>query len=215
MHILHRDIETRSAARLRDVGTWRYAADPTTQVLCVGFAVDTQPSQIWTPGQPIPAEFVEAASNPQWRIVAHNDQFERAIEERVLARQLGWPLVPVERHVCTLAMALANALPGSLEKAAVALQLPYQKDIAGKRLMLQLSRPRRARKGEDPNVLHWIDDPELLERLHRYCQRDMETERALFHRLPPLSPEGQELWVLDARINDRGFCVDVELAQAA
>jgi DNA polymerase len=197
------------------VGAWRYAADPTTQVLCVGFAVDVEPTRIWIPGQPIPLEFAQAASDPSWHVVAHNDLFERAIEERILAPQVNWPLVPIERHICTMGLALANALPGALEKAAAALQLPYQKDAAGKRLMLQLSRPRRARKGEDPNVLHWIDDPDLLERLYRYCEKDVEAERALFHHLPPLSPEEQQLWILDAQINRRGFAVDVELAQGA
>jgi hypothetical protein len=46
---LHRDIETRSTLRLADVGAWRYAADLSTEVLCIGYAVDDGPVQIWTP----------------------------------------------------------------------------------------------------------------------------------------------------------------------
>ena len=45
--------------------------------------------------------------------------------------------------------------------------------------------------------------------------RDVEVERELHARVPPLSDAEQALWVLDATINRRGFCVDLELAAAA
>src|SRR6516162_9794489 len=84
-HVLHRDIETRSILDLTRVGGWRYATDPTTGVWCLAFAVDDQPAQLWTPDQPAPEVFFEAARNPDWLIVAHNDAFERAIEGYILA----------------------------------------------------------------------------------------------------------------------------------
>ena len=115
------------------------------QNLCIGYAVDDGPVRIWIPGQPVPAEFHEAATDPTWLVVAHNNQFEAAIEERLLQPRYGWPLVPLERHRCTMAMALAAALPGALENAAAALDLPYQKDREGRRLMLRLSRCIRIR----------------------------------------------------------------------
>ena len=110
MPILHRYFETRSAVDLHAAGVWRYAADPTTEVLCVGFAVDDGPVQIWTPGRPVPPEFIEAARDPNWLIVAHNDAFERVIEDCILRARYDWPIVPIERHRCTMAMARANAL---------------------------------------------------------------------------------------------------------
>jgi hypothetical protein len=82
MPILFRDIETRSTLNLKEVGAWRYAADPTTEVLCVAYAVDDGAVQIWTPGQPIPEEFTTAARDPDWLAVAHNDQFETATDLR-------------------------------------------------------------------------------------------------------------------------------------
>jgi branched-chain amino acid transport system substrate-binding protein len=39
---------------------------------------------------------------------------------------------------------------------ARALELPYQKDREGIVLMRQMSRPRKPRKGEDKNALHWV-----------------------------------------------------------
>jgi DNA polymerase bacteriophage-type len=213
--ILFRDIETRSTVDLSTVGAWRYAADQSTEVLCVGYAVDDGAAQIWTPGQPIPEAFTTAATDPAWLIVAHNDQFEAAIEERLLHPRHGWPLVPIERHRCTMGMARASALPGSLEGAAAALELPITKDRDGRRLMLQMAKPRRPRKGENASVVHWHDDLDRRLRLQDYCKHDVEVERQLFRRLPPLTADEQELWQLDALINRRGFHVDLDLANAA
>ena len=49
-HVLHRDYETRSQVRLQLVGVHRYAADPSTEVLCCAYAIDDEPVQLWTPG---------------------------------------------------------------------------------------------------------------------------------------------------------------------
>src|SRR6185503_18483001 len=143
MPVLHRDYETRSASDLKMVGARRYAADPSTELLCLGYAVDDGAVQIWTLGQPIPEVIQEAARNPAWIVAAHSDAFETAVEELPLGPRLGWPLVPIERHRCTEAMALAAALPGSLEGAAEALLLPLQKDRAGQKLMRELSRVKK------------------------------------------------------------------------
>src|SRR5215467_9618590 len=108
MPILYRDFETRSTLDLSRVGAHRYAADPTTEILCVGYAIDDGSIEIWTPGQPVPEEFIEAAKNPDWLVVAHNDGFESAIEEHVLNPRPSWPLIPLAQHRCTMAMALAG-----------------------------------------------------------------------------------------------------------
>jgi DNA polymerase len=215
MTLLVWDIETRSTADLEAAGVWRYAADSTTEVLCVGYAVDAAAPQIWLPGEPIPVPFVEAACDPDWNVIAHNWQFERAIATHILAPRFGWPLIPLEQQSCTMTMALAAALPAALENAAAALGLPDQKDRDGYRLMRQMARPRKARKGEDRKATHWVDGPKERERLQRYCLHDVEVERALYHRLPSLSPAEQALWALDAVINERGFHIDRALVEAA
>jgi DNA polymerase bacteriophage-type len=61
---LYRDIETRSTINLAKAGAWRYAADPSTEVFCVGYAIDDVPVAIWTPDQPIPDDFRKAARDP-------------------------------------------------------------------------------------------------------------------------------------------------------
>jgi DNA polymerase len=214
-HVLFRDYETRGVLPLGKVGVHRYAADPRTEVLCCAFAVDDEPVKLWTPGDAIPVEFREAAANSNWIVVAHNASFEIAIEELLLASRFDWPVVPLKRQRCTLAMASALALPGKLEKLADVLELSQRKDVAGHRLMLAMSKPRRARKGENADQVHWFDDHERLQRLYAYCMADIEVERELYVHLQPLSPSEQAIWCLDACINTRGFYLDQLLATAA
>src|SRR5262249_53970175 len=137
VHILHRDYETRSQAILKTVGTYKYATNPTTTVLCCAYAVDDEPVQLWTPDDPVPTEIVLAAQNPNCLIAAHNDAFESAIEKQILSPQYKWPVVPIERHRCTQAMCLALGLPAKLSLATDVLELPSRKDAAGERLMHQ------------------------------------------------------------------------------
>ncbi|HEY5965357.1 MAG TPA: hypothetical protein VIU42_15180 [Xanthobacteraceae bacterium] len=110
-HVLHRDIETRSTINLRRVGAAKYAAKSSTEVICVAFDVDPDPVQLWLPGDPVPPEFIEAAADPSWIVCAHNDSFESAIEQHLLAPRYDWPLIPLERHRCTMAMSFALGLP--------------------------------------------------------------------------------------------------------
>src|SRR6266487_1917389 len=214
-HVLHRDYETRSCVTLKKVGAHRYAADPSTEILCAAFAVDDGPVQLWLPGDPVPPEFVEAARNTNWLVAAHNDAFETAIEQYILVPRFNFPLIPLERHRCTMAAALAVGLPAKLSAVAAALELSNRKDAAGERLMHQMSKPRRARKDEDPAGTYWFDNPDRLERLYSYCRQDVEVEREIYEGVPPLSPSEQSLWQLSCVINNRGFCVDRPFAEAA
>jgi DNA polymerase bacteriophage-type len=102
MPTLFWDIETRSVVSLETAGEWRYAADPTTDVLCVGYAVDDNNPLIWTPGDPIPEAFTTAAADSSWRVVAHNYAFERAISTRVLEPRYGWPRIPITQQRCSM-----------------------------------------------------------------------------------------------------------------
>src|SRR5262249_31365688 len=117
----------------------------------------------------------EAARNLGWLVVAHNDQFESAIEQHILAPRFGFPLIPPERHRCTMAAALALGLPAKLKTIADVMEFSNRKDVAGERLMHQMSKPRRPHKDEDPNGgPYWFDDPERMARLEKYCMQDGE-----------------------------------------
>src|SRR5690606_8724117 len=166
---------------------------------------------LWTPDQPCPPEIIDAVIEGH-QIFAHNYMFEKLIWQHVLAPRYGWPEPERSQWRCTMAMALAMSLPASLEGAGAALGLDQQKDVSARRLMLQMSRPRRV---EDDGTLVWWDEPEKRERLYAYCMQDAEAERALLKRLLPLRPFEQAVFELDGAINDRGVRVDVELCRKA
>jgi DNA polymerase len=212
VNILRRDVETKSTLDLREVGAWQYAIHPSTDIWCYAYAVDDEPVKLWVPGEPVPPEVIEVAQNPDFLVSAFNDNFERLIEQHILAPRYGWPLVPIERHRCTQAASLAHALPPKLEDVAKALSLAQQKDAAGHKVMMRLAKPRKPRQGEDPHGLCWHEyDP----RLGDYCKQDVDTERALHRRVGYLSADEQKLWELDAKINDRGLHLDGKLIDAS
>jgi DNA polymerase bacteriophage-type len=134
-HVLRRDYETRSQLDLRKVGAHKYAAHPGTDVLCCAYDVDNGPVKLWWPNDPVPAEFIAASSNANWIVAAFNDAFEAAIETHIMHPRHGWPLIPAERHCCSMGAVLAQALPSKLESVAKALELLNQKDAAGHRLI--------------------------------------------------------------------------------
>jgi len=199
-------------------GAWRYAADPTTSVLCVCYAVDDGAVEVWLPGHPVPAPFLAAATNPPaWRTIAHNAEFERAMLGHILVPKHGFLPIPLEAQHCPMTLALANAYPAELDLLTQALELEYQKDRDGVRLMRMMSQPRRPRKGGDKIVLHWVFDDEKLRRLIAYCQHDVRATRAVWRHpnLKPISNDERRVQILDAEINRRGVHADRELATAA
>jgi DNA polymerase bacteriophage-type len=215
IHVVHWDIESRGVLRLDRIGSWKYAADPRTSIICVSYAIDDQPVQLRLPGDPVPVEFTEVAQSANYLLCSHNALFEIALLRRILQPRHGWPRIPLARFRCTMAMGLALALPGKLESAAEALELLNQKDRAGHRLMLMMAKPRRPRQGEDPDKVYWFDDEDRLQRLYEYCQQDVEVERELHTQLQPLDQQELQIWRLDCIINARGFHFDHDLALAA
>jgi DNA polymerase len=202
--IIHGDFETRSEVELKDVGLDVYARHPSTDVWCFAWAIDDGEPEIWFPGAPAPA-LAFPFSFKSTKFYAHNAQFELAIWNHIMVPRYGWPVLHPERVRCTMAMAYAMSLPGSLENASAALGLSEQKDMAGHRLMMQMSRPRGYDDAGNPI---WWDDYDKQMQLHAYCKQDVRTEQALCKRLLPLSEQEQKLWVLDQKINNAGVYVD-------
>jgi DNA polymerase bacteriophage-type len=216
MSVLSVDFETRSAVDLTKAGVYRYAEDPTTDILCMAFAFDDEDDvHVWARDAYIAAGAVQRVFDHVrngGEMRAHNAQFERILWREVLGPRCGFPIPTLEQWHCTAAEAAAMALPRSLEMAATALNLPVKKDAEGRRLMLQMCKPRRV---EEDGTLVWWEDDDRIQRLIEYCKQDVRTERAIAKRLRRLSPKEREVYLLDQRINDRGIMLDVPLVEAA
>lgn len=208
------DLETRSAVDLPKANAYIYFDDPSTDVWCAAYAFDDEEPELWLPGQPVPdrvGEHIVYGRN----VRAWNAAFERLAIRQVLGPRYGWPVPKLEQYRCVMTQAYAMGLPGKLEQAAPALKLDVTKDDVGKRIMLQLSKPRKPRKGEDPSGLYWWDDPEKIARLYEYCRQDVRTEQAIGKRVLALKPSELECWFMDQRMNDLGTFIDDDLCRQA
>lgn len=208
--ILHIDFETFSACELKDAGLDNYARHPTTGVHCMAYAFDDAAVSIHTFQDDIPAFEVLAHVANGGLVYAHNAAFELAIWNNVCVPRFGWPRLKISQTRCTMAMAYAMALPGSLDKASAALGIEAQKDMAGARVMMQLAKPM-------PDGSFWTPEksPEKFDRLYAYCKQDVVVERELHHRMMELSDREQRVWQLDQEINHRGIHVDLQAIDRA
>lgn len=210
------DYETRSQIDLKVTGAIEYAKHESTSIFCLGYAINDEPPKLWIPERsPMPSDLANGFL--RGTLVAHNSGFERAVTKHVLPRYLASDslkkvvtTLPPSRWRCTAAKAAQCALPRKLESAAMALDLPTQKDAAGHKLMLKYSKPRKPSK-KNPNP--WWDDKNELTRIYRYCLTDVQAEYELDQALPDLSEFEQKVWELDQKINDRGVLIDIPLVK--
>jgi len=200
------DFETTSSCDLKKAGAWRYAEDPTTDVLCLCWEWRDLVSGVWLPGTPT-ARMLEWVSDPETVVIAHNVGFEKAIWRQHVMPLYGLPDIPDERWHDTMAVCAMKTLPQKLEDAAKALRLNVEKDLTGSRLVIGLS---KFKKGYAPAVT-----PGLLERVVQYCQTDVAVEAALHRRLSWLPPGERRIWLLDQKINARGVALDLAFVAAA
>lgn len=230
------DFETKSECSLKTAGTYRYALDPTTDILCLAFRLPSwHPDRtgLWHPAFPTLGIPAAAIDDDVWELFdwihhgglveAHNAFFERCIWAKVQVPRYGWPEIAPHQWRCSAAKAAALALPRSLDAALDALRLDIRKDSFGGKVMLRMSKPRRSRKAEravwdehaQPHPVVFHLDRVSLDDLWTYCRQDVLAESALSAALPDLSPAEQEMYLLDQRINWRGFQIDPTAVSAA
>jgi hypothetical protein len=213
---LHLDFETYSEVKLLTVGTSRYARDPSTEVLMLGFAFDEAPVRQWIPveGQLMPPELREALEDPAVQLFAWNKPFEWSI----LAYVLNIPTAH-ERWRDPMVLAYSLALPGSLEKAGEVVDLgaDAKKLSYGKVLIRQFCQPRVPTKKKPWTRTEPHHASVRWEQFLAYNRRDVEAERAFWKRVKrwDMPLEEWELWCLDQRINERGIPINMRVVRNA
>jgi len=213
---LYIDFETKSECDLKKSGSDVYARHPSTDLLCMAYAFGDGEIKLWKRTDFDPPEEVMAHVAAGGTVVGHNvGGFEMLIWEHVCVKKRGWVSLKIEQVNCTMARAYAQALPGSLEKAAPAAGITAEKDLKGSRVMLQLSKPRDY--DASGKAIWWTEDshPEKFKQLYDYCKQDVEVERQLDKRLMQLTPNERKVWELDYKINRRGVFIDTESVKHA
>ena len=195
------DFETFSEADLKSIGAYNYAAHPSTEVLCMAWAIDDEDPQLWVPGDPIPERLYEALDGTA-EIWAWNAAFERAVWHHQMHKH-GWycDIDPTQWND-TAALAATLALPRALGQCAQVLGVSEQKDTRGRYLIQRLCQPYRGERRRDQH---------LLDELYDYCKQDVLTERAVKRYLLPYNPMNRterKVWLLDQEINWRGLGID-------
>jgi DNA polymerase len=211
------DTETRSSVPIRD-GTRKYSTD--VQIIMLQWAMDDGPVRVIDdPCHPRNIlnidDFVDAAREAD-EVWAHRAEFDRT----VLNRQpwgippLGKCVIPLWKWRCTMAMARMHGLPGALDKLCTIFKIPQAdaKDRRGKALIQLFCIPRKD-GGYNDKHSHPVQWQEFLS----YGPQDVVAMRAVWRQLPKwnATPLMWHRWHVDQRVNDRGICVDVELATAA
>lgn len=196
------DFEVACDLDVKTVGADVYVAHPSAHVLLLGWARDDGPVHSWAPtlGTGTPPEVREGEF-----LVAHNSRFDRLVWN-TLGTKLGLPFLPIERWLCSSAVASANGLPARLKDAAMAAQAAVLKQPDGGRLITKFCSAKRIAPMEDTDA--W-------DRFVSYCEADVGAMRGVWAACRPLSrQEWEEFWVSE-RINDRGVQVDLDFARAA
>ncbi|EKD1774702.1 DNA polymerase [Escherichia coli] len=210
--ILWGDLETYCEIPINN-GTHAYAEG--VEVMLFAWAIGDEPVSVWdlTAGEPIPSRLRKAIADPDTLLFFHNSHFDRT----VLRNAMPELAPPVERWRDTMVQALAHSLPGALGALCEVLGVPQDKakDKEGKSL-IQLfckPRPKNSKLRRATSKTHPVE----WQRFVAYAGLDIEAMREVYKRLPKWNYQGAELalWHRDQRINDRGVCMDVQLAQAA
>jgi len=204
------DYETKSYADLPKVGAWAYSEDPTTDIICICWGYKAEEIQEWWPDMnytsAMPYELKEMVSEGI-NLEAHNVGFEYSNYVNVLMKKYGWPALPEDTWVDTMATCAYYSIPLALDKACRALGFEG-KDPAGDRLITKYSKLhlKTAKK---------IIPPGDFKKFVKYCKHDVKMEQSLSDYLGDLPDREIPVFQLDQTINRRGIYLDQEGIDAA
>jgi DNA polymerase len=221
MHVISIDIETFSDIDLGKCGVYRYAESPSFDILLFSYSMDDgqiKPIDL-AGGEKLPEEIINALMDASIIKTAFNANFERVCLMKYLCRVLGKEVyLDPSSWRCSEVQAAMLGLPLHLEGVAQVLQLEEQKMSEGKALIRYFCmpcKPTAANGGRKRNLPS--DAPEKWEQFKAYNIRDVEVELAIRKKLEkyPIPEAELDLYVLEQKINDRGFQADMNFVMQA
>ena len=219
MKTLSIDLETYSSADIGKTGVYRYVEAPDFEILLFGYSVDGAEPQLvdLACGEMIPADILDALSDPSVIKWAFNASFERVCLSRYLGLPSGTYLEP-QQWRCSMIWSAYLGLPLSLAGVGAVLKLEKQKLETGRdliRYFCQPCVPTKANGGRTRN--RPSDAPDKWTMFKSYNLRDVETEMAIQEKLARF-PVPEFVWDeyhLDQEINDRGIRLDMDVVENA
>ncbi len=218
------DIETRADESIRKLpSVYKYCEhlDPEYPILLFGYSRDEEPVQVvdLANGETIPIDVLEALQNNDVEKYAFNAQFERVVLSKGLFHLPGAEFLDPESWHCIATLAAECGFPMQLEACGSVMGLDKQKLSSGKELI-----PMFCQKTVSPQISIFdedISDNSLFsganwEDFKKYNIRDVEAEIEIWKRCQVFKIKAWETehkyYVMDQRINDAGFLIDIDLA---
>lgn len=204
------DFETKSRVDLIQQGLDNYAACPDFDaIVCV--VKDRQTRERFTASAYGDTELTihgllyPLLAAPAVQFIAHNALFEYTVC-CVLAERWGLPAPALSRFHCSSLSGAAVGLPAGLDKVAHAV-LGQQKVASGKALITLFTKPdKKTGEFNTPDMY-----PEQWAEFLYYAEVDVDLADELYDALPPISAETRVYWLATARMNLRGFLLDLNV----
>ena len=118
------DFETRSGKDLTKCGSLPYLWDKRADIVCLGYKVEEEKTELWIPGMPVPKWFDYL---PECRLSAFNAQFDMRVWHIIGSREYEWPKTKLQQWNDIMALCGRFAYPQSLKNAGLALDLKQLK----------------------------------------------------------------------------------------
>ena len=169
MQVLTMDFETRSKINIKKCGSFKYAQDQSTSVLCLAYSFGKGTIEIWYPSLSFP-DSVLSHINSGLEVHCHNAEFEFAIWNYCFSPKMNLPKISWAQMRCSSARAAVLSFPRSLAQLSSVLKVAKEKDMIGNRLMMKLSTPK---KHKDGTLQFYEGTKEEYQRLYDYCKSDV------------------------------------------
>lgn len=207
--MLYIDLETRSRVDLKACGSYVYAEDESTEILCIGWGYWDLPTATKRTGvaisfRSLPDYVVDYIKNSNGLVAAFNANFDRVVWEALAPDEYQ---IPLNRWYCVAAQMRVNAMPGALNDAGRALTGKYIKDFRGSHLIRMLCIPQKDGT--------FNTNPTLLNELLEYCEQDIVATMTVADDTRTMTPAEHHDYLVNEQINDDGMKIDRRLATLA
>jgi len=202
------DFETYCDLDINRVGSYKYIAHPSFEVLMMGYSINGAPATLWLPTKGIWTHDIADVLSKPFKVIAFNAEFEIGIIDKCY-RQFGLNMpIPAKMFIDVQAVAKTYGYPNNLDDLCGALGVPGKQED-GKALVKKFSTPRKPSKNNPHTRWALHMDLEGWSRFKSYCVQDVDSMNNCLRKLPApeLSDLEKLIWLHVLEQNRRGWPV--------